>query len=262
VITHLYYKKTGFAPVFLCLLFYLTLTACSPSLELQVDRLKLPVATTQVLLVTSTNWEISTASLQRLERHYGHWQYVGNSIPVRLGRNGLGWGVGLHVDGVDGTQKIEGDGKAPAGIFPLGMAFGYANKPPIALKMPYRVAGERDYFVDAVDSPDYNRWRTLTQTQANKPKQHWSSFERMRRLDHQYEYGMIVGHNLFPTIAGRGSAIFLHVWLDPQTPTSGCTAMAVDDLREVLAWLKLPANPLLIQTPLNTLADLQFQGFQ
>ncbi|OQX10796.1 MAG: hypothetical protein BWK73_19405 [Thiothrix lacustris] len=231
-------------------------------MESQIDRLKLPAATTQLLLVTATDWETSTASLRRLERRYGHWQYVGDSILVRVGRNGLGWGVGLHIDGVSGTQKVEGDGKAPAGIFALGTVFGYADKLPITLKMPYRIAGERDYFIDAADSPDYNRWRTLTQTQVNDPKQHWSSFERMRRLDHQYEYGLIVGHNLLPTIAGRGSAIFLHVWLNPETPTSGCTAMAADDLREVLAWLSLSANPLLIQAPRDAVATLQFQGFQ
>ena len=89
-----------------------------------------------------------------------HWQPVGEAIPVRVGRNGLGWGVGLHVDGVTGVQKLEGDGKAPAGVFPLGTVFGYADQPPAGVQMPYRAAGERDYFIDAVDSPDYNRWRS------------------------------------------------------------------------------------------------------
>jgi D-alanyl-D-alanine dipeptidase len=253
-------KKTGLVPVFLLLL--CCLTACSPPLEQQVDHLKLPAAITQLLLVTTPNWETSTASLQRLEKRDRHWQPVGDSIPVRVGRNGLGWGVGLHVDGVAGVNKVEGDGKAPAGVFPLGTVFGYADSPPLGVEMPYRMAGERDYFIDAVDSPDYNRWRTLAPMQANEPKQHWSSFERMYRADHQYEYGMIVGHNLFPTIMGRGSAIFLHVWLNPETPTSGCTAMSADDLREVLAWLRLSANPLLVQAPKDVLATLRFQGFQ
>ncbi|WGZ93452.1 MAG: hypothetical protein QJT81_16835 [Candidatus Thiothrix putei] len=105
--------------------------------------------------------------------------------------------------------------------------------------MPYRVIGERDYFIDDVNSPDYNRWRTLAPTLSNEPKQHWRSFERMRRDDHQYEYGMMIGHNLFPTLVGRGSAIFLHVWLSPETPTAGCTAMATHDLLDVLSWLQL-----------------------
>lgn len=252
--SRLNHKKTGLVPVF-CLLL-LCLNGCSPKLEQQVDALSLPVATTQILLVTTTTWDDSVASLQRMEKINTHWQLVGSEILVRVGRNGLGWGVGLHVDGV-GVQKMEGDGKAPAGVFPLGMAFGYADQPPAGLQMPYRVVSERDYFIDAVSSPDYNRWRGIPPAQANEPKQHWDSFERMRRDDHQYEIGMLIGHNLFPTIPGRGSAIFLHVWLNPETPTSGCTAMASADLLTVLAWLKLTANPLLIQVPAGQLADLQ-----
>lgn len=249
-------KKTGLVPVFLLWLFYLT--ACSPSLEQQLDHLKLSAATTQLLLVTTTDWETSTATLQRMEKSADHWQAVGESVPVRVGRNGLGWGVGLHQDG-EGVQKQEGDGKAPAGVFPLGMAFGYAEQAPVGLQMPYRIASERDYFIDAVDSPDYNRWRSIPLEQANEPKQFWRSFERMRRDDHQYELGMIVGHNLFPTTAGRGSAIFLHVWLSPETPTSGCTAMSRESLLDVLEWLKLSANPLLLQVPEGELEALRMQ---
>ncbi len=253
-------KKTGLVPVFLLWLFYLT--ACSPSLEQQLDHLKLPAATTQLLLVTTPDWETSTASLQRLEKRDRHWRLVGDSIPVRVGRNGLGWGVGLHVDGLLGVQKIEGDGKAPAGVFPLGTVFGYADSPPLGVKMPYRAAGERDYFIDAVDSPDYNRWRSIPLMQTNDPKQYWHSFERMLRDDHQYELGMIVGHNLFPTTVGRGSAIFLHVWLNAETATSGCTAMAKADLLSVLKWLKPTANPLLLQAPADQVAGLRFPEAQ
>ena len=252
-------KKTGLVSVFLLWLFYLT--ACSPSLEQQLDHLKLPAATTQLLLVTTTDWETSTATLQRMEKSADHWQAVGEGIPVRVGRNGLGWGVGLHQDG-EGVQKQEGDGKAPAGVFSLGTSFGYAAQTPTGLQMPYRTASERDYFIDAVDSPDYNRWRSIPPEQANEPKQHWNSFERMRRDDHQYEIGMVVGHNQTPTIAGRGSAIFLHVWLNPDTATSGCTAMAKTDLLRVLTWLKPAANPLLVQTPADQVADLRFPEAQ
>ncbi|WP_175517943.1 L,D-transpeptidase family protein [Thiothrix caldifontis] len=252
-------KKTGLVPVFLLWLFYLT--ACSPSLEQQLDHLKLSVATTQLLLVTTTDWETSTATLQRMEKSADHWQAVGESVPVRVGRNGLGWGVGLHQDG-DVVQKQEGDGKAPAGVFPLGMVFGYADQVPVGLQMPYRIASDRDYFIDAVDSPDYNRWRSIPLDQANEPKQYWRSFERMRRDDHQYELGMMVGHNLFPTTAGRGSAIFLHVWLNPDTATSGCTAMSKADLLSILTWLKPTANPLLIQVPVDQVADLRFPEAQ
>ncbi|MBU0655351.1 MAG: L,D-transpeptidase family protein [Gammaproteobacteria bacterium] len=242
----------------LLILLTLLLTACSPKPEQALDTLNLPAATSQLLLVTTADWNTSAATLQRMEKSANHWQPVGDSIPVRVGRNGLGWGLGLHQDGA-GVQKQEGDGKAPAGIFPLGTAFGYAEQAPAGVQMLYRQAGERDYFVDASDSPDYNHWRSIPLTEPNEPKQHWKSFERMRRDDHQYEYGMIVGHNMAGTEPGRGSAIFLHVWLDPATATSGCTAMDKENLLEVLSWLKPSANPVLVQVPADELVSLEIR---
>lgn len=234
------------------------LVACARGPESSLTDLGLPEATRQVLLVTSSDWQAPLARLQRMEKTPSGWQTVGDSLTVRVGRNGMGWGAGLHAD-LPGVQKQEGDGKAPAGIFPLGTAFGYAAQPPQGLQMPYQQAGERDYFIDAVGSPDYNRWRRLPDTQSNDPRQHWQSFERMRRDDHQYELGMVVGHNTLATEAGKGSAIFLHIWLNPETPTSGCTAMSKDNLLTVLTWLKPSANPLLVQIPEVALAELRLQ---
>lgn len=237
------------------------LVACSgKSGQPSLDNLGLPAATTQILLVTTADWDSFDGVLQRMEKSADVWQAIGDSIPVKVGRNGLGWGIGLHQDGA-GVHKQEGDGKAPAGIFLLGTVFGYAQQPPAGLQMLYRQAGERDYFVDAVDSPDYNHWRSIPVSQPNEPKQHWNSFERMRRDDHQYEYGMIVGHNMVGTAPGRGSAIFLHVWLDPETATSGCTAMSRANLLEVLTWLKPGANPLLVQAPVDEFTGLQIRNF-
>ncbi len=232
------------------------LSACSQRPEQQLLEINLPNTTTQVLLVTTSDWKTTDATLQRMEKRTAAWHPVGAAIPVKLGRNGLGWGAGLHTNLSFGVYKREGDGKAPAGVFRLGTAFGYAADAPQGLQMPYRAATERDYFVDAVDSPDYNQWRSIRADQPNTPKQHWASFELMRRADHQYEYGMVVEHNTQPVTPGYGSAIFLHVWLDPQTPTSGCTGMDREHLLEVLRWLQPNANPLLVQVPADELGRL------
>lgn len=240
------------------LLIVIGLQACSLSPENRLHKLQLPAAIHQVLLVTSSDWGASTATVQRMARVNNHWQKVGASVPARVGRNGMGWGLGLHTAG-PGVQKQEGDGKAPAGIFTLGTAFGYASSAPAGRQWPYRSAGERDYFVDDVASADYNRWCFIPQEQANEPARYWASFERMHRGDQQYEHGLLVNHNTSPTQPGRGSAIFLHVWLDPRTPTSGCTAMARDDLLAVLDWLEPSANPVLVQLPSSAWAGLQFQ---
>jgi D-alanyl-D-alanine dipeptidase len=78
----------------------------------------------------------------------------------------------------------------------------------------------------------------------------WASAEAMRRDlahgDDLYKFGVIVRYNPL-RILGAGSCIFLHVWRGPESPTAGCTAMAEEDLLEVLGWLDPKAAPLLIQ---------------
>lgn len=230
--------------------------ACSVAPERAVADLGLPAATTQVLLVTTGGWTDIAATAVCLERTAAGWRRVGDAMPAQVGKGGLGWGVGLHEDG-DGPQKREGDGRAPAGVFTIGTAFGYAEAPPAGVTLPYRTATARDYFVDDPQSPDYNRWRRIPEGEANDPSQHWGSCERMRRDDPLYEYGAVVGHNVAPTIAGRGSAIFLHVQSGPGAPTAGCTAMAKDDLLRLLRWLRPDAAPLLVQVPLAQLPTLR-----
>ena len=60
--------------------------------------------------------------------------------------------------------------------------------------------------------------------------------EKMLRDDGLYKWGVFVEHN--PAAApGAGSCIFLHIWKDSTTPTTGCTAMAEKDLVKLLRWL-------------------------
>jgi len=207
-----------------------------------------PGGSTQVLLCTTDAWQDATATLRCLELSPSGWQLAMPDIAVNVGENGLGWGLGLHASG-DGPAKHEGDGRAPAGVFALGTAFGYAKTAPTGFMMPYRQATSRDYFVDGADSPVYNQWQRIPVSEINDPKRKWSSCERMRRDDALYELGMVVNHNMDPAVPGRGSAIFLHVWRGPNSPTSGCTSMARADLLRVLQWLRPQGRPVLVQVP-------------
>lgn len=233
-----------------------TLAACSLAPERSLSGLELPPSTTQVLLSMTAGWNATAATLVCLERDGAGWRRVGAPIAARVGDNGLGWGVGLHLDG-DGPKKQEGDGRAPAGVFALGSAFGYAAAAPDGVTFPYRQATERDYFIDDVDAAAYNQWVRIEATLANEPGRHWQSFEHMRRDDMQYEVGMVICHNTAARVPGRGSAIFLHVWKNPDNTTSGCTAMAKADLLRVMAWLRRDAEPRLIQLPRSELPRLR-----
>jgi L,D-peptidoglycan transpeptidase YkuD (ErfK/YbiS/YcfS/YnhG family) len=216
----------------------------------------LPADTTQALVVSSADWSANSGQLQRYQKQAQHWLAIGSPIQVRLGRNGMGWGLGLNQVVSAAPQKLEGDGRTPAGIFQLGASFGYAQHAPLNMAWSYFVSTERDYYVDDVNSPVYNHWVKIPEHTMNNPRLFWASSEAMRRTDQQYENGLIIEHNTYPPIKGRGSAIFMHVWLNATTPTSGCTAMAKRDLLTVLRWLAPSAKPVLIQAPQSALTQL------
>ena len=71
----------------------------------------------------------------------------------------------------------------------------------------------------------------------------------MRRPDDQYRLGVVVQHNADPVVAGRGSCIFLHIWMGPKVGTSGCTAVEAKHMEALLRWLDPQAKPVFIQLP-------------
>ncbi|HHC73621.1 MAG TPA: hypothetical protein ENK78_00915 [Thiothrix sp.] len=255
----------------LALLLILALSSCSVHQVQERDAAlktvlqQLPITTNQAVVVSNQSWESTTAQLQRYQRQPANhnkaitsrWYKVGEAMLVQLGRSGLAWGAGLHQLPNKALIKKEGDGNAPAGIFAFGTAFGYGNRP-LGIQLPYRKADAHDYYIDDVQSADYNQWRRFVSHQADGAKQQWQSFERMRRDDHLYELGLEVMHNKSPVVAGQGSAIFLHIWKTPETPTAGCTAMAKANLLTVLRWLDPKQQPLLVQMPQQGMKKVKF----
>lgn len=208
----------------------------------------LPAASRQMLRVIAPSWNSTAAILQRFERPdvNGNWQACGPAIPVSLGRSGLAWGRGLHPP-VGGAEKREGDGRAPAGIFAITELFGVAAPDSAfvrAARLPYRQATPDLKAIDDPASVHYNR---IVDQAAVTPD--WSSCEDMLRSDQRYAAGALVAHNAGPIWPGAGSCIFLHVWAAPGVPTAGCTAMALDSMTEIAAWLDGAADPVLVQLP-------------
>jgi len=200
----------------------------------------------QVLLVTSASWDATTGQLQLFEREslVKPWTPVGKAIPVSLGRTGMAWGIGLHpAPRMAGPEKREGDGKAPAGIFGISTAFGYADNDSIRA-FPYLKIASGLECVDDPLSSSYNRILDAS----THPKD-WNSSETMLRPDGLYAAGAVVEHNGEPVSAGKGSCIFLHFWRGPDKPTAGCTAMEESALRSLLSRLDARRKPLLVQLP-------------
>jgi L,D-peptidoglycan transpeptidase YkuD (ErfK/YbiS/YcfS/YnhG family) len=138
----------------------------------------------------------------------------GQSFVCTLGRAGVT------------TDKVEGDGKTPIGIFPFRRLFYRADR--IARPetgIPCEILTPDIGWCEKVDHPDYNRAIRLP---------HPAVTDHMTREDHLYDICVIIGHNDDPVVAGKGSAIFMHLSRPDLGPTAGCIGLAMDDLLFVL----------------------------
>lgn len=196
----------------------------------------------QLIVVTSKGWDDIQGNAQRYERRGDSFEKIGAAFAVVLGKHGMGWGKGmLAVDPALAPVKQEGDGKAPAGVFKLATAFGYASS--ATTRLPYLALTPT---IECVDDSQSRRYNTLIDG-ATVAKD-WNSAERMRRRDDLYRQGIFIEHNT-PASPGAGSCIFLHIWRGPLTPTRGCTAMAPADIARLFSWLDPRQSPRLVQLP-------------
>ncbi|MFH1079492.1 MAG: L,D-transpeptidase family protein [Pseudomonadota bacterium] len=202
----------------------------------------------QAVVVTTSDWNCIEGVLQGYERISpdAPWERVIDKIPVVVGHNGMGWGIGLHpLPMPEGPVKKEGDGRAPAGIFRLSSCFGYAPSGEVTwIRLPYRQAKPQLLCIDDTQSAYYNRIVDATRMKAD-----WQGHEKMLRSDDRYHFGIVIDHNMDPPAAGKGSCIFMHIWEGPSQGTAGCTAMASHHLERLLCWLDPAAMPALIQVP-------------
>jgi D-alanyl-D-alanine dipeptidase len=211
------------------------------------------------MIVVTTSGNAVEGRLQRYERATPGetWRPISEPISIVVGKHGLGWGIGViatddpKVRGASDPVKKEGDGRAPAGVFALGTAFGYAPQPLPGLKMPYLNLTPSIECVDDVGSKYYNH---LVDRSSVAPD--WNSSEQMRSAGESYRWGIVVDHNgtvaegnAHPPKPGGGSCIFLHIWRSADMGTVGCTAMPHSELETLLTWLDPARKPLLVQLP-------------
>ena len=208
---------------------------------------KIPFAQSlQVLVVTTKDWSAVQGTARVFERKTPNakWTPLGDGFPVVVGRSGLAWGEGAFIQGTPPKSKLEGDGNAPAGMFPLTAAFGSSSKPN-AVEMPYTKLDEFMECVDDVKSNFYNQ--IVNRMQVGNFD--WKSSEKMLAVGEQYGLGVFVAYNSYPVEKGRGSCIFLHIWKDAASGTSGCTAMERRNLELIISRFVPAKNPYLVQMP-------------
>ena len=215
-----------------------------------VQAFTLPDYCGQVILGLADDWDSSRITLQRFEREAdGGWRAVSEKIPARIGQSGLAWGRGLHPPTPGGANKKEGDWKAPAGVFTIGEAYGYAANIEKRGNLPYNQIKPGDLWVEDPSSPHYNQLVVLDRPANSK----WERQQQMHLNDAAHSLKLFIAHNAIPDIEpGAGSAIFFHIWrANGEVPSAGCTAMSGAELKKLIAWVNPDLEPLYVLLPLT-----------
>lgn len=166
---------------------------------------------------------ISQMSVRRRPgaRHDGILRCGGLTLPVALGRSGVAF------------DKREGDGRTPAGHWRiLRLLYRPDHGPRPVTRLPCRPLKPSDGWCDDASDRRYNRPVALPLGGARK-----ISHERMWREDGLYDLVLVLDHNSRPRVAGRGSAVFVHLARPGLRPTEGCVALRRADMLRLLARL-------------------------
>lgn len=188
------------------------------------------IGSSQLLVVVNSDSSSFKAKLYAYEKVDEDWEIVSGPIDAAIGKNGFALP----------DQKMEGDHRSPTGLFPLERTFGYGASYPT--KMPWLQMTEDDIWVDDSSSPDYNRLVKKGATQA-------ASFEKMKRTDQLYKFGIVIEYNTKLIVKGKGSAIFIHLLRGPDKPTAGCAAIDEKTMKDLLAWLDPAKKPIILMGP-------------
>jgi L,D-peptidoglycan transpeptidase YkuD (ErfK/YbiS/YcfS/YnhG family) len=126
-------------------------------------------------------------------------------VPVALGRGGIR------------ANKREGDGGTPKGTFRPRQLWWRADRHPRPRTfLPVRAIGPEDAWCEDPNSRHYNQAVRLDRDHGG---------DRLKRDDQLYDFIVEIDHNSSPRIAGRGSAVFLHLARENFSPTAGCVSM-------------------------------------
>jgi L,D-peptidoglycan transpeptidase YkuD (ErfK/YbiS/YcfS/YnhG family) len=136
------------------------------------------------------------------------------TVPVALGRGGIR------------ANKREGDGGTPRGTFRLVRLWWRPDRAPRPrTRLPVRaITREAAWCEDPADRRYNQPFRRARE----------ATGDRLWRDDHLYDYIVEIDHNTLPRVAGRGSAVFIHVARSGFRPTAGCVALATPRLRRLL----------------------------
>lgn len=190
----------------------------------------------QIIFVCADSLETSKAEVYTFEKYNDQWKMAFEPMKAVIGSAGFSY------------NKVEGDKKTPIGTFPIYRCFGRQENP--GTKLLYTEFSKGDYWVDDKNSLYYNTY------QKGPADGRWNSAEDLYDIGDPYKYFIVIEYNTENPVAGKGSAIFMHVWKGEDSPTSGCTAVSEENLLKIMNWLDPSLKPLILQYPAEYIQKL------
>ena len=125
-------------------------------------------------------------------------------------------------------EKSEGDHKTPLGMFPLLYVM-YRKDRIKKLKTNLSSYSIKKNHVCCDNSNSINYNKIYKKKETDETESLW-------RKDSLYDVIIVVGYNDQPVQKGKGSAIFIHLTTKKYTPTKGCIALNLNDMKKLLSY--------------------------
>ena len=177
----------------------------------------------QLIVVTGRSVGSRDGTLRLFVYRDGDWIQT-LAARTRLGDRGL----------IDGLRRHAGSRTTPTGIWRLpDFVFGTHPRPPVGTRMAYRHVTQRSWW-SAERNGTYNTWVETART---------VNGEHLADYAVPYEFAFSSGYNARPnpSVYGRGTAIFVHVFDRPHT--AGCISVSRSTMLRLLRSLDPSRRP-------------------
>lgn len=198
---------------------------CAPNLANHLAR-DAGAGAGQIVTVEAPSYSATVATLTAWQDVRGCFVRVAGPWPAHVGRSGLS------------DHHVEGDGTTPTGAYAIGPTM-YGTAPNPGVRYAYHRLRCGDWWDEDPASRRYNTFEHVT---CGTTPPFGGDSEALWTEVPAYVHFAVVEYNARPVVAGRGSAIFLHV--STGTPTDGCVSLPLARLDLVLRWLRPGLHPI------------------
>ena len=125
-----------------------------------------------------------------------------------------------------GSKKQEGDHITPVGLFKIkSLLYRKDRIKKIKTRLKKIIIRKTMGWCNDPESKKYNKLIKLPSK---------SSYEKLYKKNNVYDIILVLDYNMYPTMKGKGSAIFIHIAKKNYKKTEGCIAIKKLDLLKII----------------------------